>query len=449
MLVEDRLMMMMMMMMILLFPFIKNNSSWWLNQPIWKILTVSSHKKYLKPPRNLLQKHAEEKESEALSEADAGYLEFIWTRLSVAGISLEGVPYPPWRFDGVPQFSRPVLTSLFIQSFCQLLIYRPGFSSIQRLFNVSFLVFHNPHPRQLTWLLKPEHDRFQVQNLLFQGSILQVPFKKTIESMYPTVTYLHLNIYIPQRNQRNEWYKYGQCSILFMPLMFFCCFLMFFIRSSLSGLQGPRRHCPCRHACHLLWTEVERASWFFNCGQITIFHQPRFPWNNWIALTIRYLLGVLGRVRSRWNLTRTYVVGRPVSLGKISIESIWSLGKSTTKTMNLWFFEGFFCKRQSTNTKPQNKLGQIIWHQQSYPSPRQLQIALGNRLACFNFRRSESCARRRSVRCWVVGRLFLGWCRRFGRKGIARKSWTLEKTSHEKHENDFRWSCYWETTNIY
>lgn len=62
-----------------------------------------------------------------------------------------------------------------------------------------------------------------------------------------------------------------------------------------------------------------------------------------------------------------------------------------------------------------------------------LQIALGNRLACFNFRRSESCARG-SVFVRVVGGAFFGWCSRFGRKGIARKSWTLEKTSHEKHE---------------
>ena len=137
----------------------------------------------------------------------------------------------------------------------------------------------------------------------FQGSILQVPFK-TVESMCRTVTYLHLNIYHKEINEMDGmgWVMFDS----FHAAHDFCCFLMLFIRSDLSGLQGPRRHCPCRHACHLLWMEVERASWFFNCasdlketmnllnlcGQIIIFHQPRFPWNNWIALTIRYLLVV-------------------------------------------------------------------------------------------------------------------------------------------------------------
>ena len=33
-------------------------------------------------------------------------------------------------------------------------------------------------------------------------------------------------------------------------------------------------------------------------GQIIIFHQPRFPWNKGISLTIHHHLGKIGRVRS-------------------------------------------------------------------------------------------------------------------------------------------------------
>ena len=35
-----------------------------------------------------------------------------------------------------------------------------------------------------------------------------------------------------------------------------------------------------------------------------IFHQSGFPWNKWISLPKRYLLGEMGRVTSRANLTR-------------------------------------------------------------------------------------------------------------------------------------------------
>ena len=39
-------------------------------------------------------------------------------------------------------------------------------------------------------------------------------------------------------------------------------------------------------------------------GQITIFHQPRFPWNKGISRNLNYLLGEIGRVRSRFHLTK-------------------------------------------------------------------------------------------------------------------------------------------------
>ena len=135
----------------------------------------------------------------------------------------------------------------------------------------------------------------------------------------------------------------------------FCCFLMFFIRSSLSGLRGPRRHCPCRHACHLLWTEVERASWFFNCGQIIIFHQPRFPWNNWIALTIRYLLFLFFRpcevaVKFDQNLCGWTTGLFAKNLYRVDLES----GKEHNKNHELVVVRSFFLQKavnKHKNTK--------------------------------------------------------------------------------------------------
>ena len=39
-------------------------------------------------------------------------------------------------------------------------------------------------------------------------------------------------------------------------------------------------------------------------GSVQLFHQPIFPWNKGISLPKRYLLGEIGRVLGRYNLTR-------------------------------------------------------------------------------------------------------------------------------------------------
>ena len=76
------------------------------------------------------------------------------------------------------------------------------------------------------------------------------------------------------------------------------------LHTQTSGLADSQKSCVAR--CFNMSLAI-LAEWYSYplSGQIIIFHQPRFPWNKGISLPNSYILGEIGRVRSRANLTST------------------------------------------------------------------------------------------------------------------------------------------------
>ena len=68
-------------------------------------------------------------------------------------------------------------------------------------------------------------------------------------------------------------------------------------------------------------------------GQIVIFHQPGFLWNQGISLTFHHHLGEIGRVRLRASLTRWIQLGSPSIMGEYDIDHRLNLW---WHRLNLW-----------------------------------------------------------------------------------------------------------------